>query len=33
FVLQRYSEFAFKPFITNMEATIHIIGKRNGIKK
>ncbi|NIF34362.1 DUF3289 family protein [Enterobacter sp. Cy-643] len=33
FVLQRYREFAFKPFITNMEATIHIIGGRYGIKK
>lgn len=33
FVLQRYSEFAFKPFITNMEATIHIIGRRNAVKK
>ncbi|NIF34366.1 DUF3289 family protein [Enterobacter sp. Cy-643] len=33
FVLQRYSEFSFKPFITNMEATIHIVGRRNAVKK
>jgi len=29
FVLQRYNEFAFKPFITDMEATIEINGARN----
>ncbi|WP_456309548.1 YPO3983 family protein [Serratia proteamaculans] len=29
FVLQRYSKFAFKPFMTNMEATIEITGERN----
>ncbi|MEJ5062574.1 YPO3983 family protein [Erwinia sp. MYb375] len=29
FVLQRYSKFAFKPFMTNMEATIEITGDRN----
>ncbi|MBP2154757.1 YPO3983 family protein [Erwinia rhapontici] len=29
FVLQRYSNFAFKPFMTNMEATIEITGERN----
>ena len=28
FVLQRYSKFAFKPFMTNMEATIEITGER-----
>lgn len=28
FVLQRYSKFAFKPFMTNMEATIGITGER-----
>lgn len=29
FVLQRYSHFAFKPFMTNMETTIEITGERN----
>ncbi|MBK4724200.1 YPO3983 family protein [Pantoea agglomerans] len=29
FVLQCYSKFAFKPFMTNMEATIEITGERN----
>ncbi|SMG17836.1 YPO3983 family protein [Cedecea sp. NFIX57] len=33
FVLQRYSQFAFKPFMTNMEATIEITGGRNESKK
>lgn len=28
FVLQRYSELGFKPFMTNMEATIEITGSR-----
>ena len=28
FVLQRYNKFGFKPFITNMEATIEITGNR-----
>jgi hypothetical protein len=28
FVLQRYSQFGFKPFMTNMEATIEITGTR-----
>ncbi|NNS08338.1 YPO3983 family protein [Erwinia sp. JH02] len=28
FVLQHYSQFAFKPFMTNMEATIEITGER-----
>jgi len=28
FVLQRYSKFAFKPFMTNMETTIEITGER-----
>ncbi|MBK4724198.1 DUF3289 family protein [Erwinia rhapontici] len=32
FVLQRYSKFAFKPFMTNMETTIEITGERN-VKK
>ncbi|WP_455815625.1 YPO3983 family protein [Pseudomonas graminis] len=32
FVLQRYSRFALKPFMTNMEATIEITGVRNGKK-
>ncbi|MFK8256581.1 YPO3983 family protein [Erwinia sp. AnSW2-5] len=32
FVLQRYSQFAFKPFMTNMEATIEITGDRD-VKK
>lgn len=29
FLLQRYDQFGFKPFITNMEATVEITGKRN----
>ena len=29
FVLQRYNQFGFKPFMTNMEATIEITGGRN----
>ncbi|MCU5772313.1 DUF3289 family protein [Erwiniaceae bacterium BAC15a-03b] len=29
FVLQRYNQLAFKPFMTNMEATLEIIGNRN----
>ncbi|MFC0138710.1 YPO3983 family protein [Erwinia mallotivora] len=33
FVLQRYNQFGFKPFMTNMEATIKITGKRNESKK
>lgn len=32
FILQRYSKFAFKPFMTNMETTIEITGERN-VKK
>ncbi|WP_191939449.1 YPO3983 family protein [Pantoea agglomerans] len=28
FVLQRYNQFGFKPFMTNMEATIQITGTR-----
>ncbi|MBT0723952.1 DUF3289 family protein [Rosenbergiella sp. S61] len=28
FVLQRYNQFGFKPFMTNMEATIKITGDR-----
>ena len=28
FVLQRYDEFGFRPFMTNMEATIEITGTR-----
>ncbi|QJW58421.1 hypothetical protein HL670_05373 [Serratia plymuthica] len=27
FVLQRYNQFGFKPFMTNMEATVEIIGE------
>jgi len=33
FLLQRYDLFSFKPFITNMEATIQISGERNESKK
>lgn len=33
FVLQRYKEFSFKPFITNMEATVEITGEYNESKK
>ncbi|WP_455814220.1 YPO3983 family protein [Pseudomonas graminis] len=29
FVLQRYDKFGFKPFMTNMEATVEITGGRN----
>ncbi|MGD9425641.1 YPO3983 family protein [Pantoea sp. NSTU24] len=29
FVLQRYNQFGFKPFMTNMETTIEITGNRN----
>ncbi|MBP2168963.1 uncharacterized protein (TIGR03034 family) [Erwinia toletana] len=29
FVLQRYHQLAFKPFMTNMEATLEIVGNRN----
>jgi len=29
FVLQRYKPFGFKPFMTNMEASIEITGERN----
>ncbi|WP_455814214.1 YPO3983 family protein [Pseudomonas graminis] len=32
FVLQRYNKFGFKPFMTNMEATIDIVGRRNESK-
>ncbi|WP_312064498.1 YPO3983 family protein [Pantoea septica] len=32
FVLQRYNQFGFKPFMTNMEATIEITGSRNDSK-
>ncbi|MBT0723622.1 DUF3289 family protein [Rosenbergiella sp. S61] len=31
FVLQRYNQFGFKPFMTNMESTIEITGGRNEI--
>ncbi|WP_191923574.1 YPO3983 family protein [Pantoea agglomerans] len=31
FVLQRYNQFEFKPFMTNMESTIEITGGRNEI--
>jgi len=33
FVLQRYNQFGFKPFMTNMEATIEITGGRSESKK
>lgn len=33
FVLQRYNKFGFKPFMTNMEATVDIVGVRNETKK
>ena len=33
FVLQRYNQFGFKPFITDMEATVEITGERNESKK
>ncbi|MFK8256297.1 YPO3983 family protein [Erwinia sp. AnSW2-5] len=33
FVLQRYDKFGFKPFMTNMEATVEITGGRNERKK
>jgi len=29
FVLQRYNQFGFKPYMTNMEATVEITGGRN----
>lgn len=32
FVLQRCNTFAFKPFMTNMEATVEITGNRNDSK-
>ncbi|MCT4716454.1 DUF3289 family protein [Enterobacteriaceae bacterium H18W14] len=33
FVLQRYNQFGFKPFMTNMEATVEIIGGRDESQK
>ncbi|WP_338502569.1 YPO3983 family protein [Erwinia aphidicola] len=33
FVLQRYNKLAFKPFMTNMEASVVITGGRNDGKK
>jgi uncharacterized protein (TIGR03034 family) len=33
FVLQRYNKLAFKPFMTNMEASVVITGGRNDDKK
>ena len=33
FVLQRCNTFAFKPFMTNMEATVEITGNRNDSEK
>ncbi|MBU5378545.1 YPO3983 family protein [Pantoea septica] len=33
FVLQRYDQFGFEPFISNMEATVEITGGRNDSKK
>ncbi|WP_315850882.1 YPO3983 family protein [Yersinia similis] len=32
FVLQRFNQFSFKPFMTNMEATVEIAGSRNESK-
>ncbi|WON77653.1 YPO3983 family protein [Serratia sp. UGAL515B_01] len=29
FVLQRFNQFVYKPFMTNMEATVEITGRRN----
>ncbi|MBL5900356.1 DUF3289 family protein [Lelliottia amnigena] len=29
FLLQRYNQFGYKPFITNMETTVIIHGRRN----
>ena len=29
FVLQRYTQFGFKPYMTNMEATVEITGGRS----
>jgi len=31
FILQRYNQFGFKPFMTNMETTIDLTGRRNEI--
>ncbi|MGV3346992.1 YPO3983 family protein [Enterobacteriaceae bacterium LUAb1] len=33
FVLQRYNQFGFKPFMTNMEATVEMTGNYNENKK
>jgi len=33
FVLKRYNQFGFKPYMTNMEATIEVKGNRNESKK
>ncbi len=33
FVLQHYNQFGFKPFMTNMEASIEITGERNESEK
>ncbi|WON76498.1 YPO3983 family protein [Serratia sp. UGAL515B_01] len=33
FVLQRFNQFGYKPFMTNMEATLEIIDERNERKK
>ncbi len=33
FVLQRFTQLGYKPFMTNMEATVEIIGGRNESKK
>lgn len=33
FMLQRYNLFSFRPFMTNMEATVEITGERNERKK
>jgi len=33
FVLQRFNQFCFKPFITNMAATVEVTGEYNENKK
>ncbi|MEE3664393.1 YPO3983 family protein [Brenneria sp. g21c3] len=33
FVLQRYNQFGYRPFMTNMEATVEITGERDENKK
>jgi len=33
FLLQRYKSFGFKPFMTNMEASIEVTGRKDEVKK